>query len=119
MTVKRTTLTPTEQQFEAEIRAALLRIFPWLPASGISHQTTFNFAFGHATITVDGLPKNSARARADVLVSLRGSPLAMLELKRAGSGLTMEDEKQGLSYARVMHPSPPLVVVTDGANTYK
>jgi len=117
MSFKVTTLTATEQQFEADIRAATLRVFPWLPASGISHQTTFSFTFGHATITVDGLPKTSAHARADVLVSLRGSPLAMLELKRPGSGLTAEDEKQGLSYARVIYPSPPLVVVTDGTDT--
>lgn len=113
---KVTAVTP-EQQFEAEIRATLKRVFPWLPASGLTHQTTFSFTFGTQTITVDGRSSRGARARTDVLVLLRGRPLAVLELKRPGVKLTAEDVAQGLSYGRVIDPRPPLVVLTNGSDT--
>jgi hypothetical protein len=45
------------------------------------------------------------------------TPLAVLELKRPGVALTEDDQAQGLSYARMLHPQPPLVVVTNGEET--
>lgn len=114
MALNPATASMTEQQFEAQIRAAILRAFPWLPAEQITHQTTFRFKFGHATIVVDGVAKAEARARADVLVLFRGKPLAVFELKRPGLGVSRDDEEQGLSYARMLHPRPPLVVISDG-----
>ncbi len=40
-----------------------------------------------------------------------------MELKRPGTRLTEADKQQGLSYARMLHPRPPLVVVTNGIDT--
>lgn len=107
-----------EAQFEAQLRAAILAAFPWLPSSQITHQDSFNFRFGHATITVNAEAKNNARARADVLVRFKGQPLAVFELKRPGVRLTQEDSEQGLSYGRVLHPRPPLVVVSNGRTVH-
>jgi hypothetical protein len=109
--------TKTEAQFEAQLRAAILRAFPWLMAEQITHQKSFSFRFGRTTITVDAAAKSLARGRADVLVFFRGKPLAVFELKRPGLVLTDDDEQQGLSYARMLHPRPPLVVVSNGNNT--
>jgi hypothetical protein len=105
----------TETHFEVQLRAAILHALPWLPCDQITHQDSFSFNFGHATVTVDAEAKNNARARADVLVRFKGQPLAVFELKRPGVKLTNEDNEQGLSYARVLHPRPPLVVISNGA----
>jgi type I site-specific restriction endonuclease len=66
---------------------------------------------------VGGEPVSRIESRSDVLVSHNGKPLAVLELKRPGQALTESDEKQGLSYAALLHPPPPLVVVTNGSDT--
>lgn len=113
----KTTGATSEAQFEAQLRSAILRVFPWLPAKDITHQASFTFRFGKATITVNGDAKAYALGRADVLVRFRGAPLAVFELKRPGLPLTSDDEQQGLSYARMSQPQPPLVVVTNGKDT--
>ncbi|RYZ84673.1 MAG: hypothetical protein EOP04_17560 [Proteobacteria bacterium] len=47
----------------------------------------------------------------------------LLELKKEGLPLTEEDASQGLSYARLTHPMPPITLVSNGTdnkfyNTY-
>jgi hypothetical protein len=117
MSAKIATTSDTEAEFEAEIRAAIERAFPLLNPAEIKHQTTFTFKFGHSNVTVDGKRKDTARSRADVLLLHQGTPLAVFELKRSNIGLTEEDERQGLSYARLLDPWPPFVVVTNGRKT--
>ena len=46
----------SEAGFEAEIRAHIKRIFPWLPSDEITHQDSFSFKFGHKNVTIDGKP---------------------------------------------------------------
>jgi len=117
MTVRKSARTKTEQQFEAEIRAAVRLALPWIPTDGIVHQTTFKFKFGRADVTVNGRKNFEASARSDILIHVAGEPVAVLELKRPGAGIFGGDVEQGLSYARMMHPRPPLVIVTDGTAT--
>lgn len=105
--------TTPESEFEAQLRAAIKHAFPWLPDGSVVHQKTFSFKFGHADVTVDSRPRGSARARADILVSHGGQRLAIFELKKRGLPLTKDDEEQGLSYARMLHPRPPLVVISN------
>lgn len=117
MTVNQITSSPTETDLEAEIRAAIKRAFPLLPEASIRHQIQFQFKFGHAVIKVDGSKPTSAKARADVVLYFGDRPLAVLELKRESELLHSDDGQQGLSYARALNPSPPLVVVTNGSET--
>lgn len=114
MGITKATEEETESDLESRVDAALRLAFPFLPSGALSHQTTFSFQFGRAIITVDGENRKFARARADILVKQNGSPLAILELKRSGVALSVEDDQQGLSYARMLNPSPPLVVVSNG-----
>ena len=114
MTVKQLTAWPTEADLEAAIHAGLRRAFPWLPAGAIRHQIKFAFSFGRAAIEIDGATSSRAEARADVLLHWGDQALAVLELKRPGAELSQADDAQGLSYARMLHPRPPLVAVTNG-----
>jgi hypothetical protein len=118
MTVQPVTTCATEADLEAELHAAIRVAFPLLPRAAIRHQTQFSFKFGHAEISVNGLrPKYSARARADAILYFEDKPLAVLELKRKDIPLEKKDGLQGLSYARALNPTPPLVVVTNGVDT--
>lgn len=107
----------TEADLESRVDAAIRQAFPSLPADSIKHQTTFSFKFGGKTITVDGASQGKVGARSDVLIFLNEKPLAVLELKRPDVSLTKEDDQQGLSYARVLFPSPPLVLVSNGKDS--
>ena len=114
MAFKQLTTSPTEADLEAAIHAAVARVFPWLPDGAVRHQTKFSFSFGRATIEVDGASDSRKEARADIILYKDERPLAVLELKRQGIPLSADDEAQGLSYARVLVPSAPLVIVTNG-----
>lgn len=116
MKVQTSTTAPTEADLEARIHAALRMAFPWLSPDSLKHQTKFSFKFGHKIIEVDGAAISAAQARADILVFHNDQPLAVLELKRQGLALTPDDSEQGLSYARMLHPRPPLVVVSNGVD---
>ncbi len=106
MTAKKLTTSPTEADLEAEIHHAIALAIPWLPAKSIRHQTKFSFTFGRKKIDVDGTEASRAEARSDIVLYNGDRPLAVLELKRAGVPLTPDDDAQGLSYARVLNPSP-------------
>jgi len=115
MPSKKSTTQKTEADLEARIRAAIKEAFPWLPDDAIKHQIKFSFKFGRKTLEVAG-GKSRAEARLDILLEREGKPLAVMELKRPGMQLTDDDGAQGLSYARLVQPPAPLVVVTNGTD---
>jgi hypothetical protein len=117
MGIKQTTQSPTEADLEAQINTAIKRVFFNLPSDSIRHQIKFKFDFGHKTIEIDGAKPFFAHAIADVILFWNDTPLAVLELKRPGIKLRKEDGLQGLSYARAVFPSAPLVIVTNGDET--
>lgn len=117
MTATQLTKSPTEADLKAEIHAVIRKAFPWLPTDAIRHQTKFSFTFGHATIEIDGVRDLQAEGRTDILVRWNETPLAVLELKRKGLALTAADVEQGLSYASVIRPRFPLVIVSNGDET--
>ena len=116
MPIQKITTTATEADLEAEIHRALARAFPWIAASDLKHQLKFSMKFGHAVVEVDGSKTSKVHARADIIIYSKGTPLAVVELKRHGIAITLEDAEQGLSYARMLSPMPPLVVVTNGTD---
>ena len=103
-----------EATFEARVNAEMGRLFPSLTDLSLEHQTTFTLKLGHHTAHVEGKLREKVGGRADVLVRGEGCPLVMLELKAPGIPLTDADREQGLSYARLTTPMPPLVVLTNG-----
>ena len=106
---------PTESTLEARIHGALAQAFPWLPEGAIEHQTSFSVRVGTKPRTVSADKEDEhQRGRVDVLLKWRNQPLAIMELKKPGGALEAEDEEQGLSYARLVTPQAPLVVVTNG-----
>lgn len=115
MPSKRATIKETEADLEARVRAAIKVAFPWLRDSAIKHQIKFTFKFGRQTLEVDA-GKSRADARLDILLEKDDKPLAIMELKRPGLILTDDDSAQGLSYARLVQPPAPLVVVTNGSD---
>jgi hypothetical protein len=115
--INQATQSPTESDLESRIQETLKHAFPWLDSDSIRHQTKFSFTFGRTQVEIDGRTVSRYEARTDILLKHRDQPLAILELKRPEGSLTPADREQGLSYARMLHPSPPLVVVTNGAQT--
>ena len=57
---------------------------------------------------------SQAEGRSDIVLYWGDKPLAVLELKRKGLPIKPGDIEQGLSYASVIRPRFPLVVVTNG-----
>lgn len=105
-----------EATFEAHLGALLSDLFP---AAGIqvTHQVQFTVRLGHHDIQADGRKGWEKKGRADVVLSADVGHVAVLELKRPGIELADDDRDQGLSYARLLTPMPPLVIVSNGATT--
>jgi len=106
-----------EATFEARLHTQIQNLFPTIDSTRISHQEVFNVQLGHHHITVDGTPRDKAGGRLDVLLLVDAIPLLVLELKSPGVQINDEDRDQGISYARLMDKMPPLVVISNGAET--
>jgi hypothetical protein len=111
---ERVTTRDTETDLESRVRAAIKLAFG-LPDGVIKEQIKFAFKFGRQTLEADA-GKSRAEARLDVLLEFDNRPLAVMELKRPGLELSDADGEQGLSYARLVQPPAPLVVVTNGTD---
>jgi len=103
-----------ESTFEARVSEAIRHIFPNYVGLEITHQTIFSVRMGHSEIEVKPSTK---KPRLDILIKQRDRHLAVLELKKPGINLRDEDRDQGLSYARLLVPMPPLVIVSNGRLT--
>ena len=57
------TKNPTEAELEAKIRAALCKVFPWIPEGALTHQVRFSLTIGRAKIDIDG--SATAEGRSD------------------------------------------------------
>lgn len=106
-----------EATLEARLNTELDRLFPSLERLDITHQKSFSLRLGHNHITVNGFEKVIAGGRLDVLISYKDKPLAIVELKRPNIDLNSEDVEQGISYARLLNPMPPLVIISNGSDT--
>jgi len=106
----------TEADLEARIAAILKSNLPFLDSKAIRHQMRFSLRLGGKQIKIDG-KAGAATGRLDILLIQDDRPLVVLELKRPGSELREDDRAQGLSYARLLEPMAPLVVVSNGSET--
>jgi hypothetical protein len=104
---------PTEEDLRS------LLVMPYLSALGIGPdrirtEQSFTLRLGHHVVVKDASRK-SVGGRLDVLVTNdRQEPLFVAELKRESEPLTEEDRDQGISYARLMTPMAPFVLLTNG-----
>jgi hypothetical protein len=107
----------TEADPESRIAAALTVSLPGMSPASICHQHRFRIRLGHKVVEIDGRATDQAIGRLDVVLTRDGKPLAVLEIKRPSLELTDGDCAQGLSYARLLEPMAPLMVITNGATT--
>lgn len=107
----------TEAELESRLWEALRTAFPNIPSDQFELQRRFTVRVGHEMREFDSAALWEKSGRADILISHRERPLAMLEVKREDLTLTRADYEQVQSYANQMTPRPPLVVVTNGRET--
>ncbi len=109
-------MTKNEATFEAHLGAVLATLFP-AGTVQVTHQIQFTIRLGHQDIAIDGRKGWEKKGRLDILLTADAGNVAVLELKRPGLDLADEDRDQGLSYARLLNPMPPLVIVSNGSTT--
>lgn len=118
-------MAKNEATLEARIDGVLTSVFPTFRMVNVQYQKSFSIKFGHHNVVVNLKEPsvNPARAIFDVLLTVDDKNMILLELKREGLTLTDEDISQGISYARLIHPMPPLTLISNGEdnlfyNTY-
>ncbi len=104
----------SEADLEARIHSLLETELSYLSEKQIAHQTIFAIKLGHKTVNVNGARLSG---RSDILLKAGDENLAILELKRPSLELTIDDVRQGLSYARLCEPMAPLTIVSNGKIT--
>lgn len=107
-----------EATLENRISTIIENMFPALNAVNVEHQKSFTIKFGRHNILINGTQpkKDYALARLDILVTIDGENAILLELKKEGHKLTNEDKIQGLSYARLLDPIPPITLISNGVD---
>lgn len=106
-----------EAELESRLYSALLQAFPNTPGDDLKTQMSFTVRLGHDTYDVDAVADWKKRGRADLILNLGGRPLAVVEVKREDQALTPGAFEQAQSYANLLNPRPPLVVITNGKET--
>ena len=104
-----------EATLEARVSAEIQKHFTSIAALRITHQKYLTLRLGHNTdVQLDALKQEKINGRLDILLSFDEKPLAVLELKAPGEPLTEDDQKQGISYAKLLVPQAPLVILSNG-----
>lgn len=113
-----------EAELEARI-SAVLSNYPSFKSIEIKHQKNFSIKLGHHAVTVDLKDPSiyGTRAIYDILLTIDDKNIMLLELKKEGLKLSNQDVDQGISYARLVHPMPPITLISNGIdnlfyNTY-
>jgi len=114
-----------EATLEARLERVLTTVFPTFREVNVEHQKSFSIKFGHHNVDVDLKAPSTYPSRAilDILLTIGGKNIILLELKKESLALTDDDVSQGISYARLVHPMPPLTLISNGTdnqfyNTY-
>lgn len=107
-----------EAQLQAYVLGLTRDAFPHLPPESFRIEKHFKLRFGHNLHDHDGALYWEAQGRADLLVIHKERPLALFELKREDKVLQEEDFRQGQSYTAALFPRPPLIIVSNGNDTW-
>lgn len=106
---------------EEELRSTL--IVPLLIDLGYSYsdlklETSFSIQLGRGVYNVANEQKRFIGGRLDILCKVNNINLFIIELKAENVDLDIEkDKRQGLSYARLLEPMPPIVLLSNGKKT--
>lgn len=105
---------------EESVKAKL--VLPLLRSLGVEEdeielETTFSIQLGRGVYAIKGGEVQRATGRLDLLCRRNGRPLFVIELKAEGEELTDTDRQQGLSYARLIEPMAPWVLLSNGRQT--
>ncbi|WP_271882073.1 type I restriction enzyme HsdR N-terminal domain-containing protein [Phaeobacter italicus] len=111
------TKTRIEAELETRIAHALKEAFPTIATEKLRQQRQFTLRLGHETHEFDSAALWKKTGRADILLFLDDRPLAVLEIKRESVSISQKDYEQAQSYANMLTPRPPLVVVSNGVST--
>lgn len=107
-----------EATLESRIASILKTTFPTFEELKVKHQENFSIKFGHHNVTVDLKEPSTYPSRAiyDILLTTEDEKtnLILLELKKENKEITHEDIDQGISYARLIHPMPPITLLSNG-----
>ncbi|TIW61036.1 MAG: type I restriction enzyme HsdR N-terminal domain-containing protein [Mesorhizobium sp.] len=109
--------TRNEAELETRIARALTDAFPAISNETVVQQRRFTVRLGHETHEFDSAALWEKTGRADILLFLDDRPLAVLEIKRESVTITGRDYEQAQSYANMLTPRPPLVIVSNGVST--
>jgi hypothetical protein len=105
-----------EAEVQARITDRLRKALSFLPAQ-FQVELRLRLRLGHRSVVVDGTPRAELHGRSDVVVTVDGRPLLVVELKAPDVAVGADDIAQALSYARAHDPIVPLACATNGATT--
>ncbi len=105
---------------EEEIKNKL--IVPFLTSCGfdageLQFEKRFRIHLGRGTYEIDGELCLKVNGRLDILCCRDGRSLFVVEVKAQGVEFTDEDRVQGLTYARLLEPMAPYVLLSNGEKT--
>lgn len=114
---------PSGQQYTCGVNEEEVKnnvVIPWLIAQGVPQaelhfERPFRVRLGrHIVVAGQGDTGPVATGRLDILVSRQGRHLLIVEVKAETLALTDDDRDQGISYAKLVDPVAPFVLVTNG-----
>jgi hypothetical protein len=104
-----------EEQIKGKIILPLIHSLG-IDISELAFETTFQIQLGRGVYTVKGETAKAA-GRLDILCRRNGTPLFIIESKAELEPLTESVRRQGLTYARLLEPMAPYVILTNGIDT--
>lgn len=107
-----------EAQLQAYVVSLVRDALPHLPPESFRVEKWLNLRLGGGTHKEDGAKYWAATGRADFVIYHKDRPLAVFELKKEDLALEQDNLDQARSYAMVMLEQPPLVIVSNGKDTW-
>lgn len=98
-------------------------ILPYLQSIGagideLKFESPFSVRLGRNVYRIEkDTPSEMAHGRSDILCKRGDQNLFIIEVKADNVEITEDDVDQGISYARLVHPIAPFVIVTNGKTT--